>query len=250
MKKYIAILLLALSVLACGLGPSTQLLTTQTALASTVAAVSELSTKAASTEIPASVPTLDYVAILTGSDLYDGPDESYPKAAYIYGDVTIIGQAYECAWFKVVSNSNSSYTGWASADKLSYSIKCPDVPAADFPPVPPTSTITPVPSPIATDTPLPTLTATEAPANVVPPPAAVSCLINSNIIIQNRSGAPFTLNLTGPGNFTFYLGADDYSTVKVCSGSYDYTVYGTCNGSPASGSGRISDGDQVYFSCS
>jgi hypothetical protein len=250
MKKYIAILLLALSVLACGLGPSSQLITTQTALASTAAAVSDLSTKAAWTEMPASVPTPDYVAKLTGSDLYSGPDESYPKTAFIYGDVTIIGQAYECAWFEVVSNSNSSYTGWVRANKLSRSIKCSDVIAADIPPVPPTPTITPIPTPSATDTPLPTPTATEVPANVVPPPPAVSCQINSNIIIQNRSGAPFTLNLTGPGNFTFYLGADDYSTVKVCSGTYNYTVYGTCNGSPASGSGRISDGDQVYFACS
>jgi hypothetical protein len=250
MKKYIAILLLALSVLACGLGPSTQILATQTALASTVAAVSDLSTKAASTEIPASVSTPDYVAKITGAQLYNGPDESYPKTAFLYGDVTIIGQAYNCGWFKVVSNSNSSLMGWISADKFSHSINCLDVKAADFPPVPPSPTITPIPTPTATDTPLPTPTATKVPATVVPPPPAVSCQINSNIIIQNRSGAPFTLNLTGPGNFTFYLGADDYSTVRVCSGTYNYTVYGTCNGSPASGSGRISDGDQVYFACS
>jgi hypothetical protein len=249
MKKYIAILILALSILACGLGPTSQLSTTQTALASTAASISDLSTEAALTVMPASVPTPDFVAKLAGSDLYGGPGESYPKTAYIYGDVTIIGQAYGCKWFKVISNSNSSYLGWVSADNLTYSVKCSDVMPADFPPVPPTPTITPIPSPTATDTLVPTPTATQAPVNVAPPPPAVSCQIDSNIIIQNRSGAPLTLNLTGRGNFTFYLGADAYSTVKVCSGTYNYTVYGTCNGSPASGSGRISDGDQVYFAC-
>ncbi len=95
----------------------------------------------------------------------------------------------------------------------------------------------------------PTPTPTRAPAAVNPAPAAVTCQIDSNIIISNRSGAPFTIQLSGPGNFTFSLGAEDYSTVKVCSGSYTYYIYGTCNGSPASGSGRISDGDQVYFVC-
>jgi hypothetical protein len=95
----------------------------------------------------------------------------------------------------------------------------------------------------------PTPTPTRAPAAVIPAPAKVSCLVNSNIIIANRSGSPFTIQLSGPGNFSFSLGAADYSTVKVCSGTYTYYIYGTCNGSAASGSGKISDGDQVYFTC-
>jgi hypothetical protein len=83
----------------------------------------------------------------------------------------------------------------------------------------------------------------------VPVPPAVNCMVNSNIIISNKSGAAFTLYLSGPGNFVFNLGADEYSTVKVCSGSYTYTIQGTCSGKPASGSGQISDGDQVSFVC-
>jgi hypothetical protein len=94
-------------------------------------------------------------------------------------------------------------------------------------------------------------TPTPLPAAVKPAPVApsVNCQVNSNIIISNRSGYPFTINLAGPGNFSFSLGAGAYSTVRVCSGSYNYTIYGTCNGAPASGSGRISDGDQVNFIC-
>ena len=179
------------------------------------------------------------------AELYSGPGEAYSSLILTTNQVTIIGQAYQCAWFKVVSNADATLAGWISADKLSYTVKCSDVQAADYPPAPlPTSTDTPVPP---TDTPLPPPTNTSAPK--APPPSGVSCLINSNIIISNRSGAPFTINLSGPANFSFYIGAAEYSTVKVCSGSYDYTIYGTCNGSPASGSGRISDGDQVGFIC-
>jgi hypothetical protein len=108
------------------------------------------------------------------------------------------------------------------------------------------------PSEPATETPLPSPTNTPVP----PPPAAtsapaapaVSCEVNSNIIISNRTGEPFTLYLTGPGNFTFNL-APDANTVRVCSGTYNYTLYATCNGSAVSGSGKVSDGDQVYLAC-
>jgi hypothetical protein len=102
---------------------------------------------------------------------------------------------------------------------------------------------TPTSLPSPTNTPPPTVQSND----YVPP--AVSCMVNSNIIIQNRTGSPFTIYLTGPGSFTFNLGSDAYSTVRVCSGTYNYTIYGTCNGQAASGSGRISDGDQVYFAC-
>jgi hypothetical protein len=95
----------------------------------------------------------------------------------------------------------------------------------------------------------PTATPTRAPAAVNPAPAAVSCQVDSNIIISNRSGSPFTIQLSGPGSFSFSMGATAYSTVKVCSGTYTYYIYGTCNGHAASGTGKISDGDQVYFAC-
>ena len=159
--------------------------------------------------------------------------------------MTIVGQANNCAWFKVVSNADSTATGWVSAGKLTYTVQCSDVQLADFPPPPiPTSTDTPFPP---TDTPLPPPVATSAPS--APSAPSVNCLVNSNIIIQNRSGSPFTIYLSGPGSFVFSIGASGTSTVKVCSGSYNYTITGTCKGAPASGSGRISDGDQVYFAC-
>ncbi len=249
MKKFVAILFLTLSILACNLGQSTSLSATQTALSSTVAAISDHATQAAWTATPSSVPTADFTARIgaTGADLFTGPNENYSKVANVSGDVTIVGQAYGCEWLKVVSNSNPSDIGWISAEEITYSVQCSDMVAADFPPLPPTATMTPLPTSTATETPYPTPTATKKPSSVVPPP--VTCQVNSNIIIQNRSGSSFTLSLRGPGNFTFYLGADEYSTVNVCSGTYDYYVSGTCNGSPASGSGKISDGDQVYFVC-
>jgi uncharacterized protein YraI len=182
-------------------------------------------------------------------DFFSGPGDKYPRIGSLHGQVTIVGQAFNCAWFKVVSISNPSDSGWVLAEKLAYSIHCSVVEVSDVPPLPTTPTFTPTQEPTTTKTPLPLPTATQKPASDAPPPPAVSCMVNSIIIIQNRSGAPFTLYLTGPGSFTFYLGADDYSKVEVCSGSYDYYVEGTCNGSPASGSGRISDGDQVYFEC-
>ena len=195
--------------------------------------------------MPTSTPAIDYSASIgsSGADLFSGPGENYPKTITLQGDVTIIGQAYSCSWFKVASVSNSTDIGWISADNLTYSVNCSDVKLVAFPPAPqPTPTDTPLPSPTAT--------ATKAASIPVPPGSPnVNCEINSNIIIQNRSSDPFTLVLSGTANFTFYIGAGEYTTEKVCSGSYNYIVYGTCNGAPATGSGRISDGDQVYFVC-
>jgi uncharacterized protein YraI len=251
MKKYMAILFLALSILACSVGNSSQLVSTQTALTSTAEAISRLSTQSAWTSTPAAAPAPDFTAEIgpAGADFFSGPGEKYPRIGSIHGQVTIVGQAFQCAWFKVVSNSSASDSGWVSAEKLTYSINCKDVEVSDIPPLPSTPSFTPTPQPTATKTPPPLPTATQKPASDAPAPPAVGCMVNSNIIIQNRSGAPFTLYLTGPGSFTFYLSADEYSTVEVCSGTYDYYVEGTCNGSAASGSGRISDGDQVYFEC-
>jgi hypothetical protein len=243
MRKHIAFIVIVMSIFACGQFQSPQALSTQTAAAA-----------ASSTPVPTNTPAINYSGDLGifSAQIYDGPGTDYPVTFVFYGKVTIVGQAFQCAWYKVVSNSDPTEAGWISADKLTSTLTCPDVQKAYFAHVPiPTSTDTPVPptdTPLPTDTPVPpTPVATSAPAVRSAP--SVSCMINSNIIIQNRSGAPFTIYLTGPGNFTFNLGSGDYSTVKVCSGSYNYTVYGTCHGSPASGSGRISDGDQVYFSC-
>ena len=247
MKKMLATLVLALSIIACGFGQSSDLAPTQTALASTAAAISDLATQAAWTAVPTATPALDFgaTAMVPGTYLFSGPGTDYPQLSMISNKVTILGQAYGCSWFKVVSTSITADIGWVSADKLSYNIACADVQPANFPPVP---------QPTATDTPLPTVaptpTATKKAASPgVPGNGPVNCQINSNIIIQNRSGSPFTIYLTGPATFTFSIGSGEYTTVQVCSGTYNYTVYGTCNGSAATGTGRISDGDQVYFQC-
>ena len=255
MKKYLALFVITMLLSACGQFQSTQQLATQTAAASTATSVAvtakalaQAATEAAWTPTFTSTPAIDYSAHLKSIStiIYSGPGEAYSSAFLTTNAVTIIGQAYQCAWFKIVVNDNKSLIGWINADELNYTVQCSDVQAADYPPAPlPTSTDTPVPP---TNTPVPpTPVATAAPAKPVAP--TVNCLVNSNIIIQNRSGAPFTINLSGPGSFSFYIGPGDSTTVKVCSGSYNYTIYGTCHGSPASGSGRISDGDQVYFTC-
>ena len=189
---------------------------------------------------PTFTPTLDYTANLgtAGNILYGGPGENYPEAGLDFGDVTIIGQAYGCAWFEVVSNSDSSQSGWISADKLTYTEDGPDVKAVAIPPTP---TSTPPP----TDTALPPTATPHAAAPGVP---VVTCKISSNILISNRSGSNATLYLNGPGSFVFNL-APDANTVHVCIGTYTYTIYGTCNGKSSSGSGKISDGDNIYFYC-
>jgi hypothetical protein len=255
MRKIIALFVLTISIVACGQFQSSQQLETQTAvaisatsIASTADTLAQAATEAAWTPTPTSTPAIDYTAQvgISGAQLYGGPGENYSNTFIFTDKVTIVGQAYQCAWFKVFSNADTNLVGWVSADKISYSVKCSDVQPADYPPPPlPTSTDTPFP-PTKTPVPPPPV-ATRAPSGSSAP--SVSCQVNSNIIIQNRTGAPFTINLTGPGNFSFSLGASDYSTVRVCSGSYNYYIFGTCHGSPASGTGRISDGDQVYFQC-
>ena len=102
-----------------------------------------------------------------------------------------------------------------------------------------------------TDTPEPTLVyipPTSSGPAAPPVNAEPACLVNSNILIDNRSDGPATLYLTGPASFTFTLGLSA-NTVLVCSGTYNYYITGTCNGSDASGTGKISDGDNIYFYC-
>jgi hypothetical protein len=190
---------------------------------------------------PTFEPTLDYTADLgtSGNILFNGPSENYPESIFAFGKATIIGQAYNCAWFEVALVSSPSDTGWVSADKITYTVKCSDVKAVDFPPTPtPLPSITPIPP---TATPRPTTA-----GGVVAP--VVTCSINSNILISNRTGSNATLYLTGPGSFVFNI-APDANTVHVCAGTYNYTITGICNGSPDSGTGKISDGDNIYFSC-
>jgi hypothetical protein len=235
MKKFLVLVILGVLVLsACG--PTPEQKATQTALSYT-------STAAAWT------PTPDFTAKLglVGADLFDGPGEVYPNVGFVMDAVTIIGKTSDCAWLWVVSPGNND-TGWIRASEAIFTVSCDTIPQAQIPPTPqPTATSTPVP----TNT--PTKTATKTPAPTKKPSSGGAqqntCMVNSNIIISNRSDSPITIYLTGPGKFVFTIGPGEASTVRVCSGSYNYTVYGTCNGASASGSGRISDGDQVYFQC-
>jgi hypothetical protein len=195
---------------------------------------------AAWTEIPSLGPTPDYTGHLgiNGARLYSGPAEFYDHFFTYYDEVTILGQAHNCAWFKVTTNSSPADVGWIGADKFTYSVDCSDVKALEILP-------TPFPSPTFTRRP-----PTKVPSSGGNAPNVNSCQVNSNIHITNRSGYPITLLLTGPGKFTFYLAADEYSTVLVCSGTYNYSIYGNCSGTSTTHTGKISDGDQLNFSCS
>jgi hypothetical protein len=101
----------------------------------------------------------------------------------------------------------------------------------------PTETPTLTPSPTRTAQPLPTI-----PYNT-PEPA---CEASSSITITNSTDGEVVLYLTGPTNFTFYLGAGD-TTISVCEGTYDYEATG-CGG--ATNSGSMSSGESHEFYCS
>ena len=182
--------------------------------------------------------TPDYTAHLglSGAYLYGGPGENYPATFTSYDEVTIIGKAYGCTWFKVVTNSNPSESGWVSAAKLSYTVKCSDVIEIPIPPTPmPTLTDTPLPP---TKTPRPT--ATDTPAT--------GCQVDSTITIDNQTGSIATIYLRGPDYFVFTLAVGS-NTLKVCAGTYNDTIEGTCNGAPDSGSGTLSSGDDFVIDC-
>jgi len=255
MKKYIAILVLACTILACGLSPTftPEQIASMTANAATANA-------AAWTKVPASptkaIDLTGHIGV-NGAELFSGPGRMYDRSFTYYDTVTIIGQAYNCEWLQIKTNSNPADTGWVNTGNIIYTAKCSDINPGVIPPtpmatptftripptktrVPPVNTIAPPPA----DNPAPPPADNPAP----PPPSSSGCDVNSNILIDNRSDGYATLNLTGPGSFSFSLGMGP-NTVLVCAGTYNYTIYGTCGGSAASGYGRISDGDNIYFYC-
>jgi hypothetical protein len=79
---------------------------------------------------------------MAGATLYDGPGENYPKIGAAVGFVEIIGQANGCSWFQVVSSSGRD-TSWISADRVTFSGECSDLPVPQIPPLKSTSTPTP-----------------------------------------------------------------------------------------------------------
>jgi hypothetical protein len=188
------------------------------------------------TPTPTPLPNFTAKAGSLGFNLYDGPGEEYKKIDYLFSDLTIIGQADGCSWFKVTVNSGSGpEDGWVRADQITFSVKCSDVPPADIPPF-----LLPTPTRLS----LPTETEGSHSEEQTPP----TCLVNSIIMIANHTGASATLNLKGPASFTFTI-LPDANKVPVCSGSYDYTITYNCNGNSESMNGRISDGDRFEFAC-
>jgi hypothetical protein len=200
------------------------------------------------TPTPTSLPTFTATPDFTfgtgqtGATLYAGPGEYYPEVTFVYGDVTIIGQAYACAWFKVISTV-SSETGWASADQLSYKGKCSDVKIAEIPP-------TPVPLP--TFTLIPTATNTLVPTSKpgAQGPVSNNCPAQSAMTIGNRTGAYADFKLVGPGTFYVSLPPDVNTSVPVCEGCYDvYILNGACGDSSGSMVFRLCDGFNGWIYC-
>ena len=91
-----------------------------------------------------SIPVITAKVGVAGATLYTGPGENYPKINFTYNDLTIVGQAYSCAWLKVIAKSSSgSQDGWVNASRVTYTAKCSDIPVAEYASAPsftPTST--------------------------------------------------------------------------------------------------------------
>jgi hypothetical protein len=254
MKKFLAVFLIVFCTTACGQFQSSQQLGMQTAVASTAtsfastaisyqgtaSALAISATDAAWTAVPTATTAIDYTALIgiNGAQLYTGPSENYDSKFLFTDKVTIVGQANNCAWFKVISNADSSMVGWISADKITYTVQCSDVQAADYPPPP---------LPTATSTLFPT--ATTKPAGNVVPPSQNSCKPESAMVIGNRTGATATFTLKGPGTFYVTLPPDKNTTFAVCEGCYD--LYFTSSGCGGGGgyAGKICDGFNGWIYC-
>jgi serine/threonine protein kinase len=199
---------------------------------------------ATSTSMPTltATPSFTVSSGYTGAMLYTGPGTYYPQVSFIYGDVTIIGQAYACSWYQVVSVDEPGVIGWAQANRLEYKGKCSDVRIVDIP-------ATPLPLP--TFTLIPTATkkpAANAPSN--PPQSSNNCNAASSMTIGNRTGAYAEFKLVGPGTFYVSLAPDVNNLVKVCEGCYDvYIINGACGDSSGTMVFRLCDGFNGWIYC-
>jgi uncharacterized protein YraI len=150
-----------------------------------------------------------------------GPGTVYDVLSYVVrGDnLTILGQANNCAWLKVKTTDGK--TGWVAATYLVYSIACGEIAQAPIPPVP-----------------------TKA-AETAQPPSGCSATASINII--NSSTGDLTVNLSGPASYHVYLASPGASTtISVCPGSYTWTAWGSQCGT---GSGQIDSGGTLDLSC-
>jgi uncharacterized protein YraI len=194
--------------------------------------------------------TPDFTGVITpqGADLYAGPAENYPIIGFVLDNVKIIGQAYGCTWFFVNSPANN-LTGWLRADKVTYSVRCADVPESTIP----TATLTLFPS--ATYTLVPTATRTKAPTAK---PAGggggggnkVTCPLQDSMTIGNRTGNYASFELIGPATIYFDLAPDVNTSVPVCEGCYElYIISGGCPGGGSGDMGQICGGFDGWIYC-
>lgn len=103
----------------------------------------------------------------------------------------------------------------------------------------------PTATPTATKTLTPTATSTRIPYTNTPKPTAMpACDINSTIEIDNTTGGPLTLKLSGPASFKFNLGTG-VTVLNVCPGSYSYEAWG-CGGAYDSGSIGSNEAHEFY----
>jgi uncharacterized protein YraI len=177
---------------------------------------------ATNTPISTSQSTSQAVVNVESLSIRSGPGTAYDIQSYaVIGDkLTILGQAYNCSWLKV--KTTDGQTGWASSTYLVYHLACGEISLAPIPPVP-------------------TEVAEAKPTNNPSP----SCDPTGTINITNDTGGVLSLSLSGPASYNFNLGTGS-STLNVCPGTYNYTVY-ACGG--ASKSGTMSTGESHTFYC-
>jgi hypothetical protein len=87
---------------------------------------------------------------------------------------------------------------------------------------------------LPTSTPLPTQTLTPTLVPYVAPTFPTCSEKNSPIVVDNQTGAPIELHLSGNGASYILLLTTGVNTINVCSGSYSFTAYG-CGGRNLSG---------------
>ena len=162
-------------------------------------------------------------------NIREGPGTMYGIVTGVdRGDLLeITGQAYNCEWLKVKTESGVS--GWVSADLVKFEQSCSSIPSAAIPP-------TPIPLPTSTPVPvqLPTATA-QAPSGKT-----------ITVKIVNNTGGTLSLNLSGPASYSFTFGTGSHN-IKILPGTYTYTAWGC--GSSMSGTKNLKKVDTWTFYC-
>ena len=150
------------------------------------------------TDTPTPPPSPDAVVDGYFAAMYSGPGTVYKDLGSVRQEVEleVIGQAYDCAWLKVIippSLSLEGTQGWVAVERVLLNLPCDLIPAA---PIPPTPTPTPTPTP---DT-RPTV----------------------SIGVANFTGCTLTLTLDGPAQYRFIIEPGEVPVVEVVPGTYSY----------------------------